>query len=202
MREGDDGVFARIVPGMSARCGDAAAESQLAMHIVEQRVPGSLRTESFRLAGIPIEMHGDSRNGRRALPQIALHPRFRGIARCKKQNVDLQAPLAVAEETIQFSNRGTGARTFRMSEQEKRRTPLIALNPCLGRPVTGRYFGATGGALVTRQHSKACRDGKQPENADESAKGNQASSNPGDGRAFSAGISSLGKPLFLWKTQI
>ena len=41
---------ARVVAGMPARAGDAAAEEQLAAGVVQERLPGCRRAEPLRLA--------------------------------------------------------------------------------------------------------------------------------------------------------
>ena len=110
-----------LSPAWAARSGDAAAEHQRSARVVEERLAGGLRAEPPRLRAVVVSQHGDVRKALRGSPERGLlpagwrHPPGAGTARTSS------AARGAREHFRELAERGAGAVTLRVREEDERR---------------------------------------------------------------------------------
>src|SRR5512145_2111700 len=107
---------------MRPRTGDAAAEDQRAVRVVENGLPGGHHTEPRRLDALVVTNHADAGKARRRSPEVGLLPIQSEAVWFLKDNVGPGPPRRAGEDLRELTKARARAGTLRVCEKDQRRS--------------------------------------------------------------------------------
>jgi hypothetical protein len=144
---------------------DAAAETEVAFGIVQQRVAGRFHPEAMRLDALAVSQNLDARDGPGVPPKLALDP-FVGTAfRLHEDDNGSHAITAMNQHTFQLGQTGPRAGAVRMGEQDQREPSGRVLDLARRGPLRRGHTSAAGGSREAEKNPLSDEKGDQPQAA-------------------------------------
>src|SRR5260221_4720585 len=114
LKQGTERSAPGVAAGVRSRAGDAAAESERAVSVVEQGLTRCGAAETTRLPSIVVSHERDAGDGGRGFPQVGLHPIVGEPLGFEKEHVGGRAGIRAREHFGELGKARGGARAFVM----------------------------------------------------------------------------------------
>ncbi len=161
----NNGVFARVLAGMTTAARDAAAEKQFALGTVEHHVAGRFSGESPGFLAVAVQRHADAGNGFRRSAQGRPGPIIGDSFGPDEQHVDRNGILALPQKPIQFLDARARTRAIRMQEHQQGGAIRLMSDLGIGRPRGNGFAGATGRIFIAQKPPRAGSGQSEPKQA-------------------------------------
>jgi hypothetical protein len=159
----NDRICSLIGSLIAARTGQAAAEDEIALRVVEHRLPGDLGVKPGGLGGLVVERRTDSGNARGCLPEIGVL-NFRFVrARLAEENKSGDAAVEIGHDNFELGDTGARAWAIRVGQHHQREAISWASEAAVGRPATRRFGGPGRGSFISEPNLRAAGDSRDPQ---------------------------------------